>query len=331
MVFGIVGCASVTESIGLSDVRNDSIGCANTWSGCRQSSHKVKTEYKNVDLEPNYSLVAYPKAEAMNLKTGEKFHFGHSVVPSRCNIGDVGYKHCPKVFVQKLCEDLYASKCILSRFNDEIYYQSLEDYKSQEESRLAKREEEKREMLTSVREQRLIAEKLNGRSLESMTASEKDSLLKEVRKQRLAEETPAEKRLRIALEESRERKKQELILELNKRCEEYGFTGESNISACIQREAQHDKELAMQSYELEKTRLALQQAQSRAYTQNVTEPVQKEEDLPFLIKFLGDVAMGVAENLADPSFQRDMQQQRQINELKANQNRDIYRDCRPNC
>ena len=55
--------------------------------------------------------------------------------------------------------------------------------------------EEKREMLTSVREQRLIAEKLNGRSLESMTASEKDSLLKEVRKLRLAEETPAEKKL----------------------------------------------------------------------------------------------------------------------------------------
>jgi len=180
--------------------------------------------------------------------------------------------------------------------------------------------EEKREMLTSVREQRLIAEKLNGRSLESMTASEKDSLLKEVSKQRLAEETPAEKRLRIALEESRERKKQELILELNKRCEDYGFTGESNISACVQREAQHDKELAMQRLELEKTRLALQQAQSRTYVQNVTEPVQKEEDLPFLIKFLGDVAMGVAEAYADPNRIMIENQQQQINSLKRQSN-----------
>ena len=130
---------------------------------------------------------------------------------------------------------------------------------------------------------------------------------------------------------AREKQKEKILADLKQRCEEYGFSGESNISACIQREAQHDKELAMQRYELEKTRLALQQAQSRTYVQNVTEPVQKEEDLPFLIKFLGDVAMGVAENLADPAFQRDMHQQRQINELKANQNRDIYRDCRPNC
>ncbi|MDA9082270.1 hypothetical protein N9K19_01240 [Gammaproteobacteria bacterium] len=179
---------------------------------------------------------------------------------------------------------------------------------------------EKREMLTSIREQRLIAEKLNGRSLESMTASEKDSLLKEVRKLIPGEETPAEKRLRIALEESRERKKQELILELNKRCEDYGFTGESNISACIQREAQHDRELAMQRLELEKTRLALQQAQSRTYVQNVTEPVQKEEDLPFLIKFLGDVAMGVAEAYADPNRIMIENQQQQINSLKRQSN-----------
>ena len=121
-------------------------------------------------------------------------------------------------------------------------------------------------------------------------------------------------------EEETKRRKQNIIIGLTQRCEEYGFTGESNISACIQREAQHDKELAMQRLELQRT-----------YAQNLTEPVQEEEDLPFLVKFLGDVAIGVAENLADPAFQRDMQQQRQINELKANQNRDIYRDCRPNC
>jgi len=125
-------------------------------------------------------------------------------------------------------------------------------------------------------------------------------------------------------DESRNQKRKTKILaDLKQRCEEYGFSGESNISACIQREAQHDKELAVQRYELEKTRLALQQAQSRAYAQNVTAAVPEEEDLPFLIKFLGDVAIGVAENLADPAFHRDVQQQKQINQLKANQRRCI--------
>lgn len=311
----IVGCASVIESTGLSDVRNDSIGCANTWSGCRQSSHTVKTEYKNVDLEPNYNLVAYPKAEAMNLKTGEKFHFGHSVVPSRCNIGDVGYKHCPKVFVQKLCEDLYASKCILSRFNDEIYYQSLEDYKSQEESRLATREEE-----------------IGVNVSYCFKAFESNEILKQSCLDKLnyiiSDEQALKIKEQIALE--RKQEKEKILAELSQRCNEYGFTGESNISACIQREAQHDKELAMQKYELKKTRLALQQAQANSNSRNVIQPAQ-EEDLPFLIKFLGDVAMGVAENLADPNFHINLQQQQQINQLKANQNTDIFRDCRPNC
>ena len=115
-------------------------------------------------------------------------------------------------------------------------------------------------------------------------------------------------------------RKQEVLAQLTQRCEEYGFTGDANISACIQREAQHDKELAMQRLELQ-----------RSYAQNVTEPVQEEEDLPFLIKFLGDVAIGVAETIADPAFQRDLQQQRQINQLRARPPTVIYRNnCSPN-
>ena len=138
-----------------------------------------------------------------------------------------------------------------------------------------------------------------------------------------------EEKARVKREEALE--KELLISRLQKRCESYGFTGESNIAACIQREAQHDKELAIQKYELQKTRLALQQAQSNSYAQSYIEPVEEDEDLPFLIKFLGEVAMGVAENLADPAVQQNIQQQQQINQLKANQNRDIYRNCKPNC
>ena len=85
-------------------------------------------------------------------------------------------------------------------------------------------------------------------------------------------------------------------VQLAQRCLEYGFTGKSNISVCIQREAQHDKELAIQKLELQK-----------AYVQNKTEPVQEEENLPFLIDFLGDVAVGIAEGMTDPAFYMHLQ------------------------
>jgi hypothetical protein len=120
-------------------------------------------------------------------------------------------------------------------------------------------------------------------------------------------------------------RKQEVLAQLTQRCEEYGFTGESNISACIQREAQHDKELAMQKYELQKTRVALQQAQSqaqsRAYAQSLPPVVEEEEDIPFLIKFLGDVAIGVAEGYEHQAMHPTPPAPR----------RDIQRLCRPNC
>ena len=151
------------------------------------------------------------------------------------------------------------------------------------------------------------------------------------KKQRIKNQQIRAAELEIEKKEKLRKQKEKILADLKQRCEEYGFTGESNISACIQREAQHDKELAMQKYELEKTRLALQQAQARTYAQNVAEPIQEEEDLPFLIKFLGDVAIGVAEAYADPAFHRDVQQQKQINQLKANQKNDIFRNCRPNC
>ena len=106
-------------------------------------------------------------------------------------------------------------------------------------------------------------------------------------------------RQKIQAAKKEEEQKIRIIIGLTQRCKEYGFTGESNISACIQREAQHDKELAMQKYELQKTRVALQhaqsQAQSRAYAQSLPPVVEEEEKLPWLIKFLGDVVMGVAE------------------------------------
>ena len=48
-----------------------------------------------------------------------------------------------------------------------------------------------------------------------------------------------------------EQRKQELLTQLNERCIGFGFTGESNIAACVQREAFNDRQLAQQRYEFQ--------------------------------------------------------------------------------
>ena len=59
---------------------------------------------------------------------------------------------------------------------------------------------------------------------------------------------------------NQERKKK-ILADLKQRCDGYGFTGESNISACIQREAQVDVALAKQQHEID---LLNQQAAAEA-------------------------------------------------------------------
>ena len=148
LLFGIVGCATTLENAGFLDSRNTSIGC-NGWSGCRHSSHEVSTKYNDVELELDYSLVAYPKAEAINLETGKKFHFGHSITPSSCILSDVAYEHCPKFFVEELCEGVFGSECVLSRFNDETYYRDLDGYRRKiEDKRIAEIKKEEEELIS---------------------------------------------------------------------------------------------------------------------------------------------------------------------------------------
>ena len=239
------------------------------------------------------------KAEAMSLATGEKFHLGN-LAGSELNTVST---------TKRYCEEVFKSACVITRINQKVFFSNLEDYFGYD-----------------------ATDSLQNLSNEAIELRQANKITREIN---LKNKLAREKRLAKESARKEEEEKKRIIIGLTQRCEEYGFTGDANISACIQREAQHDKELAMQKLELQKTRVALQQAQSqaqsRAYAQSLPPVVEEEEDLPFLIKFLGDVAIGVAENLADPAFQRDMQQQRQINELKANQNRDIYRNCRPNC
>jgi hypothetical protein len=143
---------------------------------------------------------------------------------------------------------------------------------------------------------------------ENQSAYQNTPIATEARQEKLArikakEET--KKRVERYKAETEEKRKQAILTDLKQRCEEYGFTGESNISACIQREAQHDKELAMQKLELQRT-----------YAQNLTQPVDEEEDIPFLIKFLGEIVVGAAEAYADPNRIMIENQQKQINNLQ---------------
>lgn len=266
--FGLVGCA--TKII---DSRNYALGCMD-WDGCRHSSHPVVSRYKNIEIQSDYNLVAYPKAEAINLESGKKYHFGHSVNRTTCNQEYIEYKHCPREFVVELCEQVFGSECVLSKIGDTTIWNSSEEYLTYNvnQARIKKEYEESSRRLQQQQLQRKL--------------------------------------------DQEQEEKQRLIASLTKRCEDYGFTGDNNIAACIQREAQHDKELEMQKWELEKTRLALQQAQSRTYVQQQPE----EEEVPLLIQMLGDIAVGVAEGYKNQQIYQQPQQKQSI-----------YRNCKPNC
>jgi len=222
-----------------------------------------------------YLYLDSPKAQAINLKTGEKFHVANYR----------GSELTLKSSVVTWCSVVFNSECVLSRFNDEVYYRDVQDYRTQ----------------VSNKKQSDI------RYAENQARIRKEW---EENSKRMAEE-----QLQRKLNQEQE-EKQTLIASLTKRCEDYGFTGDNNIAACIQREAQHDKELEMQKWELEKTRIALQQAQSRTYVQQQPE----EEEVPMLIQMLGDIAVGVAEGYKNQQIYQQPQQKQSI-----------YRNCKPNC
>ena len=179
-------------------------------------------------------------------------------------------------------------------------------------------------LMQEIRAERLAAERIERAEL---TANRKNTPEKE---EDINELISRINKTTLETRAIQEKTKQKILAGLKLRCEEYGFTGDGNISACIQREAQHDKELAMQKYELQKTRLALQQAQSqaqsRAYAQSLPPVVEEEEDLPFLIKFLGDVAIGVAEQY--PAAVLEAQQKQDAYNRGVKQGR---AQAKPNC
>ena len=86
------------------------------------------------------------KAEAMSIKTGEKFHIGNYPY----GFFTINPYKLEKTLLQN-CESLFKSKCVITQENiggnasiNKVFYTDLEDYKEKEEQRLAYAEEQKR-------------------------------------------------------------------------------------------------------------------------------------------------------------------------------------------
>jgi hypothetical protein len=252
------------------------VGCVTALKTTNYASHQTVEDnvYHYEKIVENYEDIQWAnwqevyKSEAMSIETGERY-FRDYLLSQWVNEDNANVVSAFDNQTKTTCEELFKSKCVITRSNnftdagEKIYWKSLTEYKLAQETKILAEEKERQRKLDQEQEE-----------------------------------------------------KQRLIASLTKRCEDYGFTGDNNIAACIQREAQHDKELEMQKWELEKTRLALQQAQSRTYVQQQPE----EEEVPLLIQMLGDIAVGVAEGYKNQQIYQQPQQKQSI-----------YRNCKPNC
>jgi hypothetical protein len=94
----------------------------------------------------------------------------------------------------------------------------------------------------------------------------------------VAKQKQNEKERKSRLIASQEKQKEQKLNELIVRCKGFGFTGESNIAACVQREVQHDLELAQQEQRL-------QQLENR-----IASASKPSNDKPFFLEVLSILA-----------------------------------------
>ena len=129
------------------------------------------------------------------------------------------------------------------------------------------------------------------------------------------------------LKEQKEQQKFAVIKALKERCVTYGFTGDNNIAACVQREAQHDYDIEQKEYELKlaQYQLRAQQNQNQLLAQQSQPQVAPE--VPWYLQALEAVALGLAEGIEEGYKQKALIQTMDARYAK----KDIYRYCRPNC
>jgi hypothetical protein len=100
------------------------------------------------------------------------------------------------------------------------------------------------------------------------------------------------------VQDQRAEQNQKQFEEFVKRCKGFGFTGESNIAACVQREVQHDLELAKQEQRL-------QQLENR-----IASAKKPSNDKPFLLEVLSILA-------DEAERQDDLEQRIRLYELES--------------
>lgn len=258
-----------------------------------QSSHDItiisskagkKHSWKSIIVQNYEDLnvgVDADRAEAMSIETGEKFHIGNY---------PIGFFWANEYSIESTvinnCERLFKTDCVLSRTDKSIVGTMTGNEKGGKNrvvntyfknlSDYKNKEEQKRKRLVELNKQ-----------------AEQEAKLVQKRQE--------EKRLAV-------------IHALKERCISYGFTGNNNIAACVQREAKHDYEIEQKDYELE---LARQQI----IAQQNQQPVSTE--VPWYLSILEAVSEGIAEGYERKAL---------IQSLDARyQRKDIYRYCRPNC
>ena len=212
-------------------------------------------------------IVAF-KAEAMNTNTGQTYW-------TRNSFGYAGSQEIADSMAMGDCKydgDALAQRppkpCVITRRGSTVIYASLEDYKVQNADFF-------RQQAEAAEQRRLNAEQQRRLNTEQQR-------IRQAEYQRQRE---------LRLEEERRAEKERMIAEMRERCASYGFSGDENIAACVQREAQHDLELAQQerALRLAQQRLANQSRQTQVQAQVV------EEEVPWWMQFLADVVVGVAE------------------------------------
>ena len=99
--------------------------------------------------------------------------------------------------------------------------------------------------------------------------------IKENKRRIEAERKETEERLLKEQSEINER----IIAELRERCVSYGFTGDNNIAACVQREAQHQLELAkLETESRERIKLVQQQSSNQSSQTQRQSNAQQQAD-----------------------------------------------------
>jgi len=280
LLFGIVGCASVAPTTQTIQSSHDEVISYEPNTFPRIEEHKWNTTViKNYD--DLYVGTSGDSAEAISLTTGERFHVG--------NYPNGFFMANPfriKDTVLQNCERLFNSKCVISKINIGI----LGNLSGLE------RGGPNREV------------KIYYTSLDDYNKKESGRIKMNNERDRTVQ--LREEATRKGLKKQNESKRLAVINALKNRCISYGFSGNNNIAACVQREAQHD-------YELEQMQLAQQQLMTQ---QDQTQTVP---EVPWYLSILEGVAEGVAEGYKQKALIQTMD--------SRYEKKSIYRYCRPNC